>query len=108
MKTITLKEAYAKAPKRPAKSDFVGNIEMPGGLEWAHCQFGDCSSTDEQDAHNAALLTHAFNVLPEVVKELAEAIAIIEYWKDKDAALERDWQHMKSVLTKANQVEVPE
>lgn len=49
---------------------------------------------------------HAFNVLPEVVEALEDAVAYLDGISSKDAALEREVCNHKSTLAKANTVQI--
>ena len=107
MKILTLEEAYAKAPPKAVPDEF-GLIEDGKGIEWAEC----LSEHDDQDAHRAALLAHAFNVLPEVVELLelaANQASILAAHIPSEAHLyHADEAKMRAALAKANRVQIPE
>lgn len=74
MKTITLDEAYAKASKRPIRARFSPEphiLTKGRGSSVAWC----INQQDLRGECDAALLAHAFNVLPEVVEALRTLIA---------------------------------
>jgi len=123
MKTITLAEAYAGATKGPLKQRCMDGstkfdrsitsddiVSIATVFAWPGNKVSPITQ-DECD-HNAVLLAHAFNVLPEVVKMLAQAIACIEASLDEvpeetREAMVSDMKRYQSALTKANQVKLP-
>lgn len=132
MKTITLKEAYAKATKGPLELMAVGSTfklctsEAESFVDRHHylagspfvAELNDDFSGDEQHGKsryepirdkavlraNAALLSHAFNVLPEVVEAVVEYLESRRTCKNKVSAKHK----LDVALTKANQVQIPE
>jgi hypothetical protein len=118
---MTLKYAYSRAVKRPLNVDDSLRIEdqaqqllvnVGGPNEWTCVGPGDGDAPDGVAevvclAHpvNAALLAHAFNVLPEVVGALAAARAFIA---DDGTQGGRKWtlDAIRTALDKANTVNV--
>lgn len=119
MKTITLKEAYAKAT--PGKLSFdrrndglvafriAGDGYIIGEALFQNPVAGFTTSAPnrEQAQHNAALLAHVFNVLPEV----AEALKVmLRLHRDTAKASLRGLEATNiadAALAKASQVKIP-
>lgn len=116
MKEITLDEAYKRATKGPLHAF---KLESPAGddkgaiIEATDTTVAALEATEppELASHDAALLCHAFNVLPEVVEALTE-------WKnhkftrpisDHPEAIEqrRIYDLMTAALAKAQTVKLP-
>lgn len=83
MKTLTLKEAYAKATPGPFEldgssiegqwPDFKVQVAAMFSTSFAGKDSHLNAKMNDETKHNAALLAHAFNVLPEVVDALMAA-----------------------------------
>lgn len=118
MKTIPLEEAYRRATPGPlhvspfGTSDFDGlTIESGFGLIATIAATDKESATDPENVANAAVLAHAFNVLPEVVEALRAAQCYMMEGND-DPRLERERRDsakiIMSALAKASTVEIAE
>lgn len=126
MKTITLKEAYAKATQGPLEidgssiqgqwPDFKVQVAAMFTTSFAGKDANLNSIVREETAHNQALLVHAFNVLPEVVAALEELEdALTHSGPCQCCAGSNDEGHEEScrvliarqALAKANQVKLP-
>lgn len=111
MKTITLKQAYQRATEGPYKSAEMGFKNNILNIEHTIFSMSDAeivpavahAKTPAQASANAALLAHAYNVLPELVDALNLAF--------EDACREERSQELIDaldvVLTKANTVHIP-
>lgn len=107
-KTITLKEAYSKATKGPLRLHQTDGKTYPSIRGDGSRCVADCGSRSDQVAQaNAALLAHAFNVLPEVVTTLEE----LRHWLTNPdlskSVIEAYCHDIDLVLAKANQVAIP-
>lgn len=118
MKTLTLDEAFKQATQGPLTrkmldgstkfdhvltSDGVNSVALV--QSWPHNKIGPISQ--DQTNANAALLAHAFNVLPEVVNLLDKAMEIIKGEYPESQWRELGVHDMEAALTKANQVQIP-
>lgn len=130
MKTITLKEAYTTAlqgkistiancetSERHRYSLINDNVKLIADITavaWKHGK----QKKDPQAAANAALLAHAFNVLPEVVEALEKALVkcssisanIFDDNLDRQKAcanLRDVTQSARAAIAKANTLQIP-
>ena len=106
---LTLEQAYEKATKGPLKPDGISEHK-----EFYVSEHGLCVDVAPINGGiNAALLSHAFNVLPEVIKSLEDACACIcasldGVPSDTRDAMENDLAVYRAVITKASTVTIPD
>ena len=102
-KHISLDEAYKLATQGPLVST-TGDFIRPASGGLIAKAAGD---TDQQTEVNAALLAHAFNVLPEVVEALRDAHLQFEHNGQESDSDKEVLNKIEAVLAKATTVEVP-
>lgn len=112
MKTLTLKEAYALAAKGPMRTyqATAGTHLCADGraadneiVAYVKVSFHSIPPT-EQNA-NAAILAHAFNVLPEAADALELAIDALPRPRNEEEIQLRI--KLRNTLTKINTVQIP-
>ena len=96
MKTITLKEAYALAATPPLLNNNHHKVQPNIGLLVASLA---------KDEHNAALLAHAYNVLPGLVAAANEVLR--PHLEQPGKGWTLAMKELSVAVDKANQVEVP-
>lgn len=120
MKTITLEEAYKLATPGPLCVSQAYGIGRTIGSGGDASPIGWCDCVGHPNELNAALLAHAFNVLPVVVAALEDAarelmanhaVDSVRY-AEKNPGLPPlpepiSMVDIRAALAKANQVEVP-
>ena len=106
MKTITLKEAYKQSPKVPLLNNNTHKVQPNLGL---------LIKSIADDPDTAALLAHAYNVLPEVVvalKEIENEMGYILRTQRINGRIGNpeewgSWRLLQSSISKANTVHIP-
>lgn len=109
MRTVSLKEAYAKATNGllEINSDEPCTIRKNSGFKVADTWL-ESDSTLDQSKTNAALLAHTFNHFQEAVDLLLEIKASTDADNRQEAALCCNYRNrIDSLLSKASRVQIP-
>lgn len=111
---MNIKEAYAKATPGPLVVDYS---RLPLGIKptgnddsidrvapLGHVFRSHVRGNKDQQKMNAALLAHAYNVLPEVLE--AATCMFNDIVKDCNGNVPRDMEYIRAIIAKASEVKV--
>jgi len=107
---MNITDAYKKATKKPLiADDGMLYSESAPIKRVADTTPADGDEISDEEWHaNAALLAHAFNVLPEVVAALEDAREFILRFDESDPEKLAASKRISDMLDKAASVEIPE